>query len=161
MSRKRRRERKSTKKEIELISKEEPKVSKVEPQKKKHENKSEDTDKESCFNILCEEKMRSQLDQLLNRKFFVSKSYRDKIVYTTESYKDALNNCPNGFFIFDSEGVKVYPAPQRKTSIHALYSIKKNRNVQDSLGNYRELQEAINNCPIGYSVYDANGYKVY
>lgn len=156
-----------------------PRRSSRRSKKKKHDNESissskkvsvepcyddeveESEDRDSCFVILCEEKTRPLIDQLINRKFFVSKSYKDKVIYSTDKYIDAVRHCPNGYLIFDSEGIKIFPPPVRKTTIKSLYSIKKNRKETKNYGSYRELQEAINNCPIGYSIYDEDGNKVY
>lgn len=141
--------------------KKEVQTSPIIEKKEETSSKEEFEDKNSCFNILREEKNRTLIDLLTDRRFFVSKSYKDRVVYTTSKFHDALTHCPVGYSIFDSEGVKIYPAPQRRTSIKSLYTVKKNRNDSIIKGSYRELQEAINNCPMGYNVYDEEGYKVY
>ena len=120
----------------------------------------EEVDKESCYAILCIEKARPIKNRILFRKFFVAKSYDTEIVYSTESFLDAMKNCPKDFMIFDSDGIKVFPVPLRKTTSGREYVIRKNR-FDKVMSSHRELQDAINACPNGYYVYDSDGHKVY
>lgn len=121
---------------------------------------NENIDKDSCYTILCAEKSRSIKDRVLFRKFFVAKSYDTEVVHTSDSYIDAIQHCPVDFMIFDSDGIKVYPTPSRKTTSGHEYVIRKNR-FDKVLSSHRELQEAINHCPNGYYVYDSDDHKVY
>ena len=124
------------------------------------ESNDANTDKESCYAILCAEKSRPIKNRILFRKFFVAKSYDTEIIYDTVSFTDAVNNCPKDHMIFDSDGIKVFPAPHRKTTSGHEYIIRKNR-FDKVLSSHRELQDAINACPNGYFVYDSDGHKVY
>lgn len=139
-------------------------VSSFKPKKKEEKevtkNDIEIIKEGSCFEAILGERNRSVKDRIIAKKFFVGKGFSEKMIYSSESYLDALRHCPHDHVIIDSDGVKVYPSPQRKVSYGSEYVLMRNR-FDNILASYRDLQEAINHCPPEYHIYDSQRYRVY
>lgn len=154
--------RKSRMKDVNNILCEE--VSSNRPKKKEEkepiENQIEVIKEGSCFAAVLGERNRSFKDRIITKKFFVGKGFSEKMIYSSESYLDALRHCPSDHVIIDSDGIKVYPAPQRKVGHGNEYVLMRNR-FDKVYASYRDLQEAINNCPPEYHIYDVQRYRVY
>lgn len=80
------------------------------------------------------------------------------------SIDNAKKNCPSGYTVYDWNGKAVY---SNTTSTSAepnsqLYRVRKTwEDSKSQTGAYKELENAKNNCAIGYSVFDCNGQSVY
>lgn len=88
------------------------------------------------------------------------------------AYKDLNNakkNCPAGYTVFDKDGKSVYAVPAQSTAATPgtstadnLYRVRKTwADAKSQLGAYAVLDNAKQNCPAGYSVFDATGKMVY
>lgn len=93
-------------------------------------------------------------------RYTVSAKYGTLSIYSTDDYRDAVDHCDALHKVFDSDGVKVYPTPPRRLPTGKYYSVMKAGNTQP-IGKFHELQQAINNCPIDYNIYDPGGDIVY
>jgi len=113
-----------------------------------------------CADVIRLEKTKGEKYQMLNREFYVAASIDSNIEYKTHSYQDAIMHCPVGYMIFTNEGIKVYPQPNRRVPAGRAYTLRMH-SKDKNLGTYRDLQDAINNCPINCGVYDDNGLRVY
>lgn len=80
-----------------------------------------------------------------------------------KSLDNAKQNCPSGYHVFDWNGKAVYsPAPPVSQDVNQYYRVRKSwEDAKSQLGAYRSLDNAKNNCPAGYKVFDWNGKVVY
>ena len=77
---------------------------------------------------------------------------------------NAKNNCPSGYNVYDWNGKVVYSnAPSKPADTNSkLYRVRKSwDDAKSQTGAYASLENAKNNCGVGYTVYDWNGKAVY
>ena len=77
---------------------------------------------------------------------------------------NAKNNCPSGYNVYDWNGKVVYSnAPSKPADTNSkLYRVRKSwDDAKSQTGAYASLENAKNNCGVGYTVYDWNGNAVY
>ena len=80
---------------------------------------------------------------------------------------NAKTNCPAGYNVYDKDGKCVYSntassGSSTTTTTTKLYRIRKTwADAKSQLGAYQILDNAKQNCPAGYSVFDWNGKVVY
>lgn len=77
---------------------------------------------------------------------------------------NAKNNCPYGYNVYDWNGKVVYSnAPSKPADTNSkLYRVRKSwDDAKSQTGAYASLENAKNNCGVGYTVYDWNGKAVY
>lgn len=86
-----------------------------------------------------------------------------------QDLNNAKKNCPAGYSVFDKNGKSVYsvaapsstPTPGTSTADN-LYRVRKTwADAKSQLGAYAILDNAKQNCPVGYSVFDSTGKSVY
>lgn len=78
--------------------------------------------------------------------------------------ESAKSQCPNGYNVYDKDGKVVYSngGSTTSTTTDKLYRVRKSwSDAKSQLGAYAVLDNAKNNCPTGYTVYDWNGKAVY
>lgn len=103
---------------------------------------------------------------VLQKLYRVRKSWDDaksQLGAYTE-FDNAKNNCPSGYSVFDWDGKSVYTNIQSTSSEvnSKLYRVRKFWDEpQSQLGAYKDLENAKNNCPYGYAVFDWDGLVVY
>lgn len=75
----------------------------------------------------------------------------------------AKSECPVGYTVFDKDGKAVYTnTPVVEVIVQKLYRVRKSwDDVKSQLGAYSDLDNAKNNCPSGYAVFDWDGNVVY
>lgn len=80
-----------------------------------------------------------------------------------KSLDNAKKNCPAGYSVFDWNGKAVYtPAPPVSQDVNQLYRVRKSwEDAKSQIGAYKSLDNAKNNCPAGYKVFDWNGKVVF
>lgn len=80
------------------------------------------------------------------------------------AYRDLNNaktNCPVGYTVFDKDGKAVY-VNSSTTTTTKYYRVRKTwTDAKSQLGAYQILDNAKQNCPVGYTVFDWNGKAVY
>ena len=80
------------------------------------------------------------------------------------AYRDLNNaktNCPVGYTVFDKDGKAVY-VNSSTTTTTKYYRVRKTwADAKSQLGAYQILDNAKQNCPVGYTVFDWNGKAVY
>lgn len=80
------------------------------------------------------------------------------------AYRDLNNaktNCPVGYTVFDKDGKAVYVNSSTITTTK-YYRVRKTwTDAKSQLGAYQILDNAKQNCPVGYTVFDWNGKAVY
>lgn len=77
---------------------------------------------------------------------------------------NAKNNCPSGYNVYDWNGKVVYSnVPSKPADTNSkLYRVRKSwDDAKSQTGAYASLENAKNNCGVGYTVYDWNGNAVY
>ena len=81
------------------------------------------------------------------------------------SLDNAKAACTSGYTVYDWNGVAVYGAEleaSKPATTDQLYRVRKTwADAKSQLGAYAILDNAKNNCPEGYSVFDSNGNVVY
>lgn len=82
-----------------------------------------------------------------------------------EILENAINACPEGYKVYNSEGIEVYPNAEPVTPTPAeeeMYRVRKSwEDAASQIGAYRIYQNAINACIPGYTVYNSKGEAVY
>ena len=90
-----------------------------------------------------------------------------------KSLENAIKDCPKGYYVFDDNGVVVYPVatpvepakpvePTLTPVVNEWYRIRKAWDKPNTqIGAYKNLDNAIKDCPNGYYVFDDNGKAVY
>lgn len=80
------------------------------------------------------------------------------------AYRDLNNaktNCPVGYTVFDKDGKAVY-VNSSTTTTTKYYRVRKTwADARSQLGAYQILDNAKQNCPVEYTVFDWNGKAVY
>lgn len=75
---------------------------------------------------------------------------------------NAIKNCPDGYTVYGSKGEVIYKNQTVDTNANKWYRVRKSWEDKDSqLGAYKVYDNAVNNCPAGYAVFDDNGDVLY
>lgn len=77
---------------------------------------------------------------------------------------NAKSACATGYTVYDWNGVPVYGAElnNNNTTTDNLYRVRKSwADIKSQIGAYAVLDNAKNNCPEGYHVFDSNGNIIY
>lgn len=75
---------------------------------------------------------------------------------------NAIKNCPEGYTVYGDNGAVVYTNAKEDTAANKWYRVRKAWNDAESqLGAYKVYDNAVNNCPSGYAVFDDNGKVLY
>lgn len=99
-----------------------------------------------------------------------SKLYRVRKSWEDEksqigAYKDldnAKDACKEGYTVYDWNGKAVYSVPEKTETKEQLYRVRKTWDDSKSqIGAYKDLNNAKDACPEGYSVFDESGKAVY
>ena len=98
----------------------------------------------------------------ISKLYRVRKSWSDakSQIGAYANLDNAKAACKDGYTVYDWNGKAVYS--KASTATTNLYRVRKSWNdVKSQLGAYAVLDNAKNNCPSGYNVYDWNGKVVY
>lgn len=75
---------------------------------------------------------------------------------------NAIKNCPDGYTVYGDKGEVIYKNKTIDTNANKWYRVRKSWEDKDSqLGAYKLYDNAVNNCPAGYAVFDDNGDVLY
>lgn len=75
---------------------------------------------------------------------------------------NAIKNCPDGYTVYGDKGEVIYKNQTIDTNANKWYRVRKSWEDKDSqLGAYKLYDNAVNNCPAGYAVFDDNGDVLY
>ena len=75
---------------------------------------------------------------------------------------NAIKNCPDGYTVYGDKGEVIYKNKTIDTNANKWYRVRKLWEDKDSqLGAYKLYDNAVNNCPAGYAVFDDNGDVLY
>lgn len=75
---------------------------------------------------------------------------------------NAVKNCPDGYTVYGDNGEVIYKNQTIDTNANKWYRVRKSWEDKDSqLGAYKVYDNAVNNCPAGYAVFDDNGSALY
>ena len=75
---------------------------------------------------------------------------------------NAIKNCPDGYTVYGDKGEVIYKNQTVDTNANKWYRVRKSWEDKDSqLGAYKVYDNAVNNCPAGYAVFDDNGDVLY
>ena len=75
---------------------------------------------------------------------------------------NAIKNCPDGYTVYGDKGEVIYKNQTIDTNANKWYRVRKSWEDKDSqLGAYKVYDNAVNNCPAGYAVFDDNGDVLY
>ena len=75
---------------------------------------------------------------------------------------NAIKNCPDGYTVYGDKGEVIYKNQTVDTNANKWYRVRKSWEDKDSqLGAYKLYDNAVNNCPAGYAVFDDNGDVLY
>lgn len=75
---------------------------------------------------------------------------------------NAVKNCPDGYTVYGDKGEVIYKNKTIDTNANKWYRVRKSWEDKDSqLGAYKVYDNAVNNCPTGYAVFDDNGNVLY
>ena len=75
---------------------------------------------------------------------------------------NAIKNCPDGYTVYGDNGDEIYSNRKEDTTANKWYRVRKAWNDADSqLGAYKVYDNAVNNCPAGYAVFDDKGNVLY
>lgn len=75
---------------------------------------------------------------------------------------NAIKNCPEGYTVYGGNGEAIYTNTKEDTAANKLYRVRKEwKDVDSQLGAYKVYDNAVNNCPEGYAVFDDNGTALY
>ena len=76
--------------------------------------------------------------------------------------ENAINNCPEGYTVYGDNGAVIYSNTKEDTAANKLYRVRRDWNdAASQLGAYKVYDNAVNNCPAGYAVFDDNGIPLY
>lgn len=94
----------------------------------------------------------------------VRKSWEDKAsqlgAYRVKD--NAINNCPDGYTVYGDNGEVIYMNQTIDTNANKWYRVRKSWEDKGSqLGAYEVYDNAVNNCPPGYAVFDDQGAVLY
>ncbi len=94
----------------------------------------------------------------------VRKSWEDKAsqIGAYRVKDNAIMNCPSGYSVYEDNGEVIYKNQAIDTNENKWYRVRKSWNDKESqLGAYNVYDNAVNNCPSGYAVFDDNGGVLY
>ena len=94
----------------------------------------------------------------------VRKSWEDKAsqIGAYRVKDNAIKNCPDGYSVYGDNGEVIYKNQTIDTNANKWYRVRKSWNDKGSqLGAYKVYDNAVNNCPSGYAVFDDNGDVLY
>ena len=75
---------------------------------------------------------------------------------------NAIKNCPEGYTVYGDNGAVIYSNAKEDTAANKWYRVRKTwKNPKSQLGAYKVYDNAVNNCPTGYGVFDDNGKELY
>lgn len=75
---------------------------------------------------------------------------------------NAIKNCPDGYTVYGDKGEVIHKNKTIDTNANKWYRVRKLWEDKDSqLDAYKLYDNAVNNCPAGYAVFDDNGDVLY
>lgn len=75
---------------------------------------------------------------------------------------NAIKNCPDGYTVYGDKGEVIYKNQTIDTNANKWYRVRKSwEDKASQLGAYKLYDNAVNNCPAGYAVFDDNGDVLY
>ena len=75
---------------------------------------------------------------------------------------NAIKNCPDGYNVYDENGTAIYKNQAEDVSANKWYRVRKAwEDAASQLGAYKVYDNAVNNCPPGYAVFDDKGAVLY
>lgn len=75
---------------------------------------------------------------------------------------NAIKNCPDGYTVYGNNGAVVYMNQTIDTNANKWYRVRKSwEDKASQLGAYMLYDNAVNNCPAGYAVFDDMGTALY
>ena len=94
----------------------------------------------------------------------VRKSWEDKAsqIGAYQVKDNAIKNCPDGYSVYGDNGEVIYKNQTIDTNANKWYRVRKDwKDAGSQLGAYKVYDNAVNNCPAGYAVFDDNGTALY
>ena len=94
----------------------------------------------------------------------VRKSWEDKAsqIGAYRVKNNAIKNCPEGYTVYGDNGAVIHTNKQGSTTANQWYRVRKVWNdAASQLGAYKVYDNAVNNCPEGYAVFDDKGNALY
>lgn len=75
---------------------------------------------------------------------------------------NAIQNCPEGYTVYGDNGAVIYSNAKEDTAANKWYRVRRDWNdAASQLGAYKVYDNAVNNCPAGYAVFDDSGIPLY
>lgn len=75
---------------------------------------------------------------------------------------NAIKNCPEGYTVYGDNGAVVYSNKKEDTATTKWYRVRKSwEDAASQLGAYKVYDNAVNNCPAGYAVFNDSGEVLY
>ncbi len=75
---------------------------------------------------------------------------------------NAVKNCPEGYSVFDETGKAIFTNKAEDQAATSWYRVRKSwEDAASQVGAYKVYDNAVNNCPEGYAVFDAAGKVLY
>lgn len=75
---------------------------------------------------------------------------------------NAIKNCPEGYTVYGDNGAVIYYNKKEDTAATKWYRVRKNwEDAASQLGAYKVYDNAVNNCPAGYAVFNDSGEVLY
>ena len=75
---------------------------------------------------------------------------------------NAIKNCPDGYSVYGENGEVIYKNQTIDTNANKWYRVRKSwEDAASQLGAYKVYDNAVNNCPAGYAVFNDSGEVLY
>lgn len=75
---------------------------------------------------------------------------------------NAIKNCPEGYTVYGDNGTVIYSNKKEDQAATKWYRVRKSWNdAASQLGAYKVYDNAVNNCPAGYAVFNDSGEVLY
>ncbi len=75
---------------------------------------------------------------------------------------NAVKNCPEGYSVFDESGKAIFTNKAEDQAAATWYRVRKSwEDAASQAGAYKVYDNAVNNCPAGYAVFDDAGKALY
>lgn len=75
---------------------------------------------------------------------------------------NAIKNCPEGYTVYGDNGAVIYSNKKEDQAATKWYRVRKSWNdAASQLGAYKVYDNAVNNCPAGYAVFNDSGEVLY
>ena len=75
---------------------------------------------------------------------------------------NAVKNCPEGYSVFDESGKAIFTNKAEDQAATTWYRVRKSwEDAASQVGAYKVYDNAVNNCPAGYAVFDDAGKALY